>query len=99
MNKLEQLACGLTPEIIKIGRQEKHIEKLKKQRDHYKTEYTKLVDVLQLAPFIQDRYTAWQKAREERERVKGLDARVKEQELLIKELTKKLGLNDEQTTN
>lgn len=78
------------PDQIKIGRLEKRIAKLTKQRDHFKESYTQLADVLEQFPWIQRRYKSYSDEKAERERVKELEQRVKEQALLIQELQKKL---------
>lgn len=43
-------------DLVAIGRLRRKIESLKKQRDHWKEEYDRLKNILQLSPFIEKRF-------------------------------------------
>lgn len=72
---------------VKIGRLQRKIEKLKKQRDHYKELYEHYEKVISMQPYIERRYNSFIEMKKEVERIRGLEARVKEQEKLIKLLS------------
>lgn len=78
----------MDPKDIKIGRLEKKIRKLIQQRDHYKQKHEYYAKVISMQPYLERRWEGFEAARKERERVKGLEARIKEQEQLIRMLTK-----------
>jgi hypothetical protein len=80
----------MTEENIKIGRLKKRIAKLTKQRDHFKEQFTLYQKVISMQPFLMSRYESYTEVVAERKRVKDLEARVKEQALLIQELRKSL---------
>lgn len=75
-----------TNEEIRIGRLEKRIRKLTEQRDHYKTEYLKLREFLDMFPYYERRARQLFEERDERKRVKEIETRCKEQAELIKKL-------------
>lgn len=74
---------------VTIGRLRKKITKLLQQRDNFAKQLTHYQHVLSMQPHLTTRYEAYEKLKAERERVKALEKRVKEQELLIKLLTEK----------
>lgn len=73
---------------VKIGRLERKLEKVKKQRDHYKKLCEHYAEVLTKHPHIKTRYNSYNEMIKERERVRALEKRVKEQEQLITLLNK-----------
>ena len=76
------------PAAITGQRLRKRIAKLQKQRDHWKTEHDKFVELLQKLPALRravDRIRATDTNDKARH---ALLARIQEQELLIKQLTK-----------
>lgn len=73
--------------IVVIGRLKRKIEKLTKQRDHWKTMHDHYAKVISLQPYIERRYKSYTEAIAERERAKSLEKRCKEQELLIRLLS------------
>jgi phage shock protein A len=74
---------------VKIGRLERKIEKLKQQRDYYKNHFEHYKHVISMQPYLERRLTSYEENKKELERIKGLEARVKEQEKLIKLLSEK----------
>lgn len=81
---------------IREGRLLKKIEKLKKQRDHYKQKQEYYAKVISMQPYLERRFETYAEMKQERERVKGLEKRVKEQEQLIAILNN--GLHNEKTS-
>lgn len=81
---------------IREGRLLKKIEKLKKQRDHYKQQHDHYAKVISMQPYLKRRFESYAEMKEEHERVKALEKRVKEQEQLIAILNK--GLHNEKTS-
>lgn len=79
-----------TLEEVKIGRLQKRIEKLIKQRDNYKERFELYQKVISMQPFLMTRYDNYSDMVAERKRVKFLEDRVNEQALLIQELKKLL---------
>ena len=71
-----------------IGRLRKKIVKLMEQRDGYKNELVHYREVLDHHTFREREYKDYNARIKERERVKALETRVKEQEELIKLLRK-----------
>lgn len=78
---------------IKVNRVKRKLEKVQKQREHYKAEYTKLYDFLKTFPFYDRDRKAREEAAKERARVKLLEKnyqelqkRVEEQSMLIDRL-------------
>ena len=78
----------MDPKDIRIGRLEKKIRKLTKQRDHYKEQHSHYANVISMQPYLEYRWDSYEARRKEQERVKGLEARIKEQAQLIRLLTK-----------
>lgn len=74
---------------VAIGRLKKKIAKLQNQRDGYKKDLEHYKKVVGSDWHIEHRYNKYQAWLEERKRVSGLEARVKEQEELIKLLKDK----------
>lgn len=72
---------------VTIGRLRKRVAKLTQQRDHYKAKCERYAQVLDTARHLERGFETMQQHRAERERVKGLEARVREQAELIKRLT------------
>ena len=72
---------------IREGRLLKKIEKLKKQRNHYKAQHDYYAKVISLQPYLEKRYQDYSARVAEQDRVKGLENRIKEQELLIRLLS------------
>lgn len=72
---------------VRIGRLERKIEKLKKQRDHYKELYEHYATVISLQPYLERRWEDYEKRKIRDQYHKDLEKRVKEQEQLIKLLT------------
>jgi hypothetical protein len=75
---------------IREGRLLKKIEKLKNQRDHYKQKQEYYAKVISMQPYLERRFESYAEMKEERERVKALEKRVKEQEQLIVMMNKEL---------
>ena len=76
------------PKDIRIGRLEKKIRKLTKQRDFYKERHEHYAHVISMQPYLESRWKNYEERKKEQERVKCLEARCKEQEQLIRLLTK-----------
>jgi hypothetical protein len=74
----------MTEESVTIGRLKKKILKLQKQRDHFKERNALLNSMLTLYPYIKSSYESYKKAEANQNRLKELEARVKEQDLLIR---------------
>lgn len=72
---------------VRIGRLERKLNKVKKQRDHYKELYEHYAKVISMQPYIERRYNSFIEMQKEVQRIRGLEARVKEQEKLIKLLS------------
>lgn len=79
-----------TREEVKIGRLEKRIAKLTKQRDFYKARCNNYKEVLDLHPNSVIRYASYTDRVLEHKHKKDLERRVEEQALLIQELRKLL---------
>lgn len=75
---------------VREGRLLKKIEKLKNQRDHHKQKHEYYAKVISMQPYLERRFETYTEMKQERERVKGLEKRVKEQEQLIAALNKEL---------
>jgi uncharacterized protein YifE (UPF0438 family) len=71
------------PSVI-IGRLNKKIDRLKKQRDFHQQRHQHYAKVISLQPYIEKRWQGYEERIKELERVKQLDKRVKEQEMLIR---------------
>lgn len=76
----------LDPAVV-IGRLQKKITKLQKQRDFFSQRCTHYAEVVRLHSYMERTYKSVQEARNERERVRGLEQRIKEQAMLIAQLT------------
>lgn len=72
---------------VVIGRLQKRITKLTKQRDHYKEVLEHYKAVIGGDWRIERRYSTYQEMLTERKRIKALENRVQEQAELIKRLT------------
>lgn len=83
---------GIPRKDVKIGRLERKIEKLKQQRDYHKKQREHYAHVISMQPHLERRWNSYEEGKKERERIKGLEARVKEQEQLIKLLSEKTNL-------
>lgn len=81
----------ITLEQIKLGRVRRKLEKALKQRDHYKERLGYYEKVISMQPYLETRYKSYLEMKSERERVKQLEARVKEQAALIKLLQQDRG--------
>jgi uncharacterized coiled-coil protein SlyX len=77
----------MTEESVTIGRLKKKILKLQKQRDHFKERNALLNSMLTLYPYIKSSYESYKKAETAQNRLKELETRVKEQDLLIRILS------------
>lgn len=73
---------------VKYGRAVKKVEKLKKQRDHYKEQYEKYKHMVTLHPSFRYRYEDYEKGKADRTKMKELERRCNEQEQLILLLNK-----------
>ena len=77
----------MTEESVTIGRLKKKILKLQKQRDHFKERDTLTNRMLSLYPYIKSTYESYKKAEAAQNRLKELETRVREQDLLIRILS------------
>lgn len=75
---------------VRIGRLERKLEKVKKQRDHFKELYQHYAKVIELQPYIERRWEDYEKRKQRELYHKGLEQRVKEQALLIEALRKEI---------
>lgn len=75
------------PEVT-IGRLKKRIQKLQTQRDYFKRKVDYYSQVLSMQPHLEPRYKTYLNDKEERARVRELEARCKEQAKLIELLEK-----------
>ena len=73
---------------VTIGRLKKRISKLQEQRDSYKKQLEHYKVVVGSDWRIEQRYNRFQDVKNEHQRVRALETRVKEQEELIKLLRK-----------
>jgi predicted RNase H-like nuclease (RuvC/YqgF family) len=78
----------ITPE-VRIGRMQKKIDRLKAQRDSIKKDLEHYQQVISMQPHLKRRFEAYSEMVAERQRVKDLENRVKEQAELIRLLQKK----------
>jgi hypothetical protein len=76
------------PEAVAMARLRKRIEKLTKQRDYFMERCQTYGAVMNLHPMMEMRFKRYQEEKAERERVQGLEKRIKEQALLIDMLRK-----------
>jgi hypothetical protein len=72
---------------IIIGRMKKRVAKLQQQRDHFREQCENYRAVLNLHPSLEYRHKTWTEHKAERERVRGLEQRIKEQAALIEKLS------------
>lgn len=77
----------MTEESVTIGRLKKRILKLQGQRDHFKEQNTLKNRMLSLYPYIKSSYESYKKAEATQNRLKELETRVREQDLLIRILS------------
>lgn len=77
-----------TPTEIREGRLLKKIEKLKKDRDRWKKQFEYYQKVIEMQPYLERRFKSYTDMKAELDRVKALEARVKEQAKLIELLQK-----------
>ena len=77
----------MTEESVTVGRLKKKILKLQKQRDHFKEQTDMSNKVISLYPYIKTSYESYKKAEATQTRLKELEARVREQDLLIRILS------------
>jgi predicted restriction endonuclease len=75
---------------IREGRLLKKIAKLQQQRDYHKQKHEYYAKVISMQPYLEKRYVSYEDAKIERQRVKDLEARNKEQAQLIAMLSKEL---------
>lgn len=80
------LTAPSTSDVI-IGRLQKKVAKLQKQRDHYKQQVVHYKEVMDAHPMTEYRYKKYKEMIAEQEYVKALETRVKEQAQLIQLLT------------
>lgn len=73
---------------IQKNRLRKKIDKLLKQRDHWKDQYDKIHHMIKLFPVIQHDYNRYERDVQKRQEHEALSKRVKEQEMLIRVLLK-----------
>lgn len=87
----KRLAEEITPsrDQVAVGRLKKKIAKLLQQRETLTTQLAHYRHVLDVSPFIENRYDRYEDRKREQERVKALEARVQEQAALIKLLQEK----------
>ena len=78
---------GCEKECVIIGRLKKKILKLQKQRDHFKEQNVLTNRMLSLYPYVKNSYESHKKAEAAQNRLKELEARVREQDLLIRILS------------
>jgi len=74
-------------ESVTVGRLKKKILKLQGQRDHFKEQNTLKNSMISLYPYIKSSYESYKKAEANQNRLKELEARVREQDLLIRILS------------
>lgn len=77
----------MTEESVTIGRLKKKILKLQKQRDHFKEQNALINKMISLYPYIKSTYESYKKTEVALNRLKELETRVKEQDLLIRILS------------
>ena len=77
----------MTEESVTIGRLKKKILKLQGQRDHFKEQTDMSNKVISLYPYIKSSYESYKKAEAAQNRLKELENRVREQDLLIRILS------------
>lgn len=75
--------------MIRIGRLLRRIDKLTKQRDHFKQQSELRQKMIEIAPYVERRWRTYNEMIAEQKRIKSLEQRVKEQAMLIEQLTRK----------
>lgn len=78
----------MDPKDIRIGRLEKKIRKLTKQRDFHKERHEHYAKVISLQPYLERRWEGFEQEKRKQEFHKTLLKRCEEQEQLIRLLTK-----------
>lgn len=78
----------ITQDQIHYNRLRRKLEKAIKQRDHYKQQLNYYQEVLAAQPYIERRYRSYLELKQETQRIRDLELRVKEQAALIKLLQK-----------
>lgn len=73
----------MTSTEVKLGRVEKRLRKVVKQRDYYKKQLEHYQSVIALQPYMLMQYNSYEKRRQEYEELKMLRKRVQEQSALI----------------
>jgi regulator of replication initiation timing len=61
---------------VRIQRLQKKIRKLILQRDHWKSKYDKLASILEIYPYLFDRYEKYEEQKAKRRRLADYDAMV-----------------------
>ena len=84
--------CSLPPvrpseHAVAYNRLLKKTNKMKDQRDKARADLTHYKHILQELPYLQKRYELYQEMKQQRETIRLLQIRVKEQSLLIDKLT------------
>lgn len=72
---------------VREGRLRKKIAKLQQQRDYWKKWHDHYTKVISMQPYLETRYKNYTDRLAEQERIKNLEKRVKEQEMLIRLLS------------
>jgi hypothetical protein len=72
--------------LVDLGRAERRLLKARQQRDYYKQRLQYYEKVLSMQPHLRDRYNTYEERIKEIQRTKDLEARCKEQALLIQQL-------------
>jgi hypothetical protein len=75
---------------VKIGRLTRKLAKMKDQRDKARADLAHYAKVISMQPYLESRYNSYEERVAERQRVKDLEARVKEQAALILQLQKEI---------
>jgi hypothetical protein len=75
---------------VKIGRLTRKLAKMKDQRDKARADLEHYAKVISMQPYLETRYKTYEERVAERQRVKDLEARVKEQAALILQLQKEI---------
>lgn len=73
--------------MVRIGRLLRRIDKLTKQRDHFRAQAELRQEMINIAPYVERRWKTYNEMIAEQKRIEGLEQRVKEQTLLIEQLT------------
>jgi cobalamin biosynthesis Co2+ chelatase CbiK len=73
----------MTPEEIKIARLQRKVAKLIAKRDFYQRQYKHYAHVISMQPHLEVRYNRYEDYKKEWARVRDMERRMKEQEILI----------------